>query len=75
MNPLQRKGFHPWNLRINKTLRRKRYHLSASMRNAHVVPSLVEAIILADFVALRTRPRRWDRFIAVIRLAPSMQHS
>jgi len=45
------------------------------MRNAHVVPSLEEAIVLADFVARRIRPWRWDRFIAVIRLAPSMQHS
>jgi hypothetical protein len=58
---LRRKGFSPWNLGINKTLRRKRYHLSALMRNAHVVPSLFEALILTDTAADRIRPWRWDR--------------
>jgi len=31
------------------------------MRNAHVVPSLQEATILADTAAVWIRPRRWDR--------------
>jgi hypothetical protein len=31
------------------------------MRNAHVVPSLFEALILTDTAAVRIRPWRWDR--------------
>jgi len=72
---LHRKGFGAWNRRINKTLRRKRYHLSASMRNAHVVPSLEEATVPYRY---RRRPdlsAALASLTAEIRLAPSTLYS